>query len=77
MTRNEGVRLLASWKDVPAGARLRLWRDDSLLHSQEVPAGGVSGVGVDVQGEGRFWAELRDAEDALLALTNPVAVRSA
>jgi len=72
----EPIPVVVSWKDVPACARCSLWQGDALLHTQELPAGGEAHLDLSVHSRGRLWAELRDADDALLTMTNAIDIQS-
>ena len=66
------VSLVANWKDAPAGAAVRLIADGEALEVLTIENAGTLSWTLSVQATRWCLLEMRGADGAMLALTNPI-----
>jgi hypothetical protein len=66
------VRLASTWSNAPAGARIRLVADGEVLESLTIDDAGTLGWTISTQQIDWCTLEMRDDDDNMLALTNPI-----
>ncbi len=66
------VYLVATWSNAPAGGRIRLVADGEVLESLTIDDAGTLGWTISTQQIDWCTLEMRDGDENMLALTNPI-----